>query len=104
MEAVDVCADGILDADFVDQGAAQHLVAAADADDDTARGSMALDCIGESALLEVVEVGDSGFGAGDDDAVGLAKLTRIVDVAETDAGLARERVEVVEIGDAGAGE
>ena len=61
----------------------------------------------EATPLKKLEVGDGGFGAGDDEAVwsgglgGVAELGGVVDVAEADAGLAGEWVEVVKVGDAG---
>ena len=70
-ETVDADSGRALDAGFVDQGAAEHLAAAADTDDGAGGGGVLLDGVGETSLPEEGEIGDGGFGAGEDQAVGL---------------------------------
>ena len=84
----------------------EHLIAAADAEHVAAAPAMSFDVDVPAGLAQRGEVGDGRLGAGQDDEVGVVPGSGSPGrrKIEFHAGLERERVEVVEVGDARIGE
>ena len=89
-----------LDAVGIEDALAQHLVAAADAEDGAAGGRARRDGAGEAAFAQPAQVGGGAFRAGDDDEVGALELARRRHEARAHLRHALQRLELVEVGQA----
>jgi hypothetical protein len=82
-------------------GSPEHLEATADAHHRRSPWRQSAQHLRDAAAVEPRQVGDGRLAARDDDQVGTMQLLGPRGVAEGDAGLARQRIEVVEVGDVG---
>ncbi len=89
------------DAIGIGNGAAQHLVAAANAEDAATGAMMGEDVDVPAVFAQGGEIGAGRLGAGDEDEIGIARQGLAgLNQGHGDAGLGAEGIEVVEIGDA----
>ena len=80
--------------------APEHLIAAAEAEDQTAAAPMRGDVDVEAGAAQNREIGDRRLRAGQHHEIGIARERRTrPHVHQIDRGLGRERIEVVEVGD-----
>ena len=84
----------------VRDAAAQHLIAAADAEDGRAARGLLADGSLEPRLAEPAEVGDGALGAGQKDHVRRAELADGGDIAQRDVRIALKGRKISKIGDA----
>src|SRR6185312_1741378 len=89
---------GAFDRGGVENGFAQHLVAATDAEQGLAEGGVPADCGFKSAAAEKLDIGNRSLGAGDDDHVAEGEVGGIIEVPEFDAAFTLQRFEIGETG------
>ena len=96
-------AGAALDAVRIGDGLAQHLIAAAEAQHVAAAADMRVDVDVPALRPQKGEIADGRFGAGKNDEVGIRpESARPAGRRQFDAGLEAQRIEIVEIGDAGS--
>lgn len=85
------------DAVRIADGAAHHLITAADARHGASRFGQPDDLVGQPLAAEFRQVGHHAFGPGQEDDVGIVERFGRIGVIEADAGTAFQRIEIGEI-------